>query len=320
MKALQCPSCGAPLEPVAGSVFATCDFCGATAAPTQHFKSPRPAHPAPQVSVQVVDLSRHRLKPRQLFGCALAVFLLVAGIAVFVFVRAQGIQRSIRERIDTAQRIRVSPDFRVTREEVALPVARLAEASFTGRHVIAATPPPGGFAAFEPVAGLPWALAIAQVWSRDAKLERLDVDRVRPDGTVNVTDDPEAGVMYRFVSPSRLQALRERMNLEKSPRGDQEFWVEIEEGKVYAYELQSLSALVHDDDAAELAQKTWPKSLPLTTIVPALAKRRDVPAVPFFEGYLIWLEDEGWCWYISTLSGSPNIPRVRARDGRVWPY
>ena len=42
--------------------------------------------------------------------------------------------------------------------------------------------------------------------------------------------------------------------------------------------------------------------------------------MPFFQGYLIRLEDEGWCWYISTLSGSPDIPRVRARDGRAWPY
>lgn len=31
-------------------------------------------------------------------------------------------------------------------------------------------------------------------------------------------------------------------------------------------------------------------------------------------------EDEGWCWYLSTLSGQPNIPRFRARDGRMWPY
>jgi hypothetical protein len=158
------------------------------------------------------------------------------------------------------------------------------------------------------------------VWSRDAKIERVDVERLRPDGTLNVQDDPEAEVTYRFVSPSRFEALREKMNLEKNPRGDQEFWVEIQGGRVYAYELQTLSQLASDDDAQEIAALTWPKSLPLTQILPALAKRKGFPAVPFFQGYLIRLEDEGWCWYLSTLSGSPNIPRVRARDGRAWPY
>jgi hypothetical protein len=322
MKSVKCPSCGAPLEVEDDSVFMTCSFCGATAAPTQHFQAPRPA---PHVQVRVIDLSRRpRLKPAQAFGCALAVFLLVAGTAAFVFVRAQRIQRSVRDSIASTQRglsksTQQAP-FGARREEAAIPVARLAEPSFTGEHRLAASPPPTPFGAFEPVAGLPWALSIAQVWSRDAKLERIDVDRVRPDGTVNVADDPEAEVTYRFVSPSRFQQLRERMNLEKNPRGDQEFWVEVEKGQVLGYELQTLSQLAHDDDAQEIAALTWPKSLPLTTIVPALAKRRDVPAVPFFEGYLIRLEDEGWCWYISTLSGSPNIPRVRARDGRVWPY
>jgi hypothetical protein len=322
MKSVQCPSCGAPLEIEEGSVFMTCSFCGVTAAPTQHFKSPRPA---PQVQVQVVDLSRRRrATPAQAFGCGLAVFLLIAGTAAFVFVRAQGIQRSVRESIAATQRglskaTNTTP-FGVHREEAAIPVARLAEPAFTGKHLLAATAPPTPLGAFEPVASLPWALSIAQVWSRDAKLERVDVDRVRPDGTLNVQDDPDAEVTYRFVSPSRFQTLRERMNLEKNPRGDQEFWVEVEQGKVYGYELQTLSQLADDDDAQEIAALTWPKSLPLTTIVPALARRKDVPAVPFFEGYLIRLEDEGWCWYISTLSGSPNIPRVRARDGRAWPY
>jgi hypothetical protein len=328
MKSVKCPSCGAPLDVEEGSVFMTCSFCGATAAPTQHFKTPRPA---PQAPVQVIDLSSYRkggkgvrATPARAAGCGLAVFLLIAGIGAFVFVRAQGIQRSVRESIAATQRglskATNTPTFGARREETAIPVARLAEPAFTGKHLLAASAPPTRFGTFEPVASLPWALSIAQVWSRDAKLERVDVDRVRPDGTLNVEDDPEAEVTYRFVSPSRFEALRERMNLEKNPRGDQEFWVEIESGKVYAYELQTLSQLASDDDAQEIAALTWPKSLPLTEIVPAIAKRKGVPAVPFFEGYLIRLEDEGWCWYISTLSGSPNIPRVRARDGRAWPY
>lgn len=320
MKSLKCPSCGAPLdapEGEAASAFFACSFCGATVAPTQQVRAVRPV---PQVSVEVVEFPRRRrLTPAQSLGCTFAVLSLVAAIGGFVFVRARGIERSVRESISVATRnLPTATTFR--REEAALPVARLAEPGFTGKHELAATAPPTGLGAFEPVASLPWALAIAQVWSRDAKIQRIDVDRLRPDGTLNVQDDPEAEVTYRFVSPARFMALRERMNLEKNPRGDQEFWVEVSGGKVYGYELQTLSQLADDDDAQEIAALTWPKSLPLTQILPALAKRKGFPAVPFFEGYLIRLEDEGWCWYLSTLSGSPNIPRVRARDGRVWPY
>ncbi|MFN7942371.1 MAG: hypothetical protein U0X73_12295 [Thermoanaerobaculia bacterium] len=42
--------------------------------------------------------------------------------------------------------------------------------------------------------------------------------------------------------------------------------------------------------------------------------------MPFYKAYVIHLEDEGWCWYLSTLSGAPDIPRLRPRDGRFYPY
>lgn len=314
MKTLTCPSCGAPLEVEEGRLYFDCSFCGATVAPTQHLKGIRPAPGGPIASGR-------RLTAAQSIGCFALVFVLVGGIGIFVYARALRAQKAIREAIatTTGDLARATNGTR-RQDELALPLTRLAEPSFTGRHLLAATAPPGGFGAFEPVAALPWALTIAQAWSRDARIQRIDVDRVRPDGTMNVADDPEAEVTYRFVSPARFAALRERMNLEKNPRGDQELWVEVEGGKVYVYELQTLSQLADDDDAQEIAALTWPKSLPLTEIVPALASRKGVPAVPFFEGYLIRLDDEGWCWYISTLSGSPSLPRVRARDGRAWPY
>ena len=37
-------------------------------------------------------------------------------------------------------------------------------------------------------------------------------------------------------------------------------------------------------------------------------------------GYLIHLPREGWVWYFRAVSGSTGYPRVRARDGRVYPY
>jgi hypothetical protein len=47
---------------------------------------------------------------------------------------------------------------------------------------------------------------------------------------------------------------------------------------------------------------------------------RKLPSKPFYKGYLIHLEREGWVWYLSTLSGDDSIPRRRARDARFYPY
>jgi hypothetical protein len=58
--------------------------------------------------------------------------------------------------------------------------------------------------------------------------------------------------------------------------------------------------------------------LPLTTLVPAL-QRVERYRAPFLKGYLIHLDDEGWVWYFSPLSGE-SLPRVRASDGKPWPY
>lgn len=318
MQSLNCPSCGAPLEVEAGQTYFACEFCGATVAPTQQVRGVRAA---PAVTIDVSSFGRRRPTTAASIGCTLAVLAMVGGIGLYIYVRARGIERSVRQSLQAVtQTLPKSFPTSIRLEESELPIARLAEPGFTGEHRLAAAPPPVPFAAFEPVAALPWALTIAQVWSRDAKLERLDVDRVRPDGTLNLVDDPDAEALYRFISPSRLEALRERMNLEKYPRGDQEFWVRVKGGAVYGYELQTLSQMLRDEDVQEVAALTWPKSLPLTDLLPALSRRRGFPSVPFFEGYLIRIEGEGWCWYLSTLSGSPDIPRVRARDGRVWPY
>jgi hypothetical protein len=51
----------------------------------------------------------------------------------------------------------------------------------------------------------------------------------------------------------------------------------------------------------------------------ARARRGGHPPAPFLKGYLIHLDDEGWVWYLSKLGGE-SLPRVRAGDGRVWPY
>ena len=47
---------------------------------------------------------------------------------------------------------------------------------------VATTPPEGGYADFDPVASLPWAMAIGRAWALDAVLTRIDVGRVSATG------------------------------------------------------------------------------------------------------------------------------------------
>lgn len=195
----------------------------------------------------------------------------------------------------------------------ALRVSDLAAAP-PGSHVLDVAPPAGGYGAMDPVAQVPWALAIAQGWAEDARLERVDAERVRPDGTVNAADDPQGAVWYRFMSPAHLRDLRERATTSTRAEGVSEIQVRVSEGRPRVLLLQTRAASVRRREAAP----PHPSVLPLTRLVPGL--QRDVRyAAPFLTGYLVHIEDEGWVWYLSPLSGD-SLPRVRATDARPWPY
>ncbi len=99
-----------------------------------------------------------------------------------------------------------------------------------GFHPLNVTPPPSGYASLDAVAALPWAVTIAQAWANDARLERIDVERLHPDGLLNVADDEEAHVTYRFVSPNRMSDLRRRADLSANAEVQTEFWVRVQNG------------------------------------------------------------------------------------------
>lgn len=176
---------------------------------------------------------------------------------------------------------------------------------------LAVSPPPTALAAFDPAASLPWALAIAQGWQRDVRLERIDAERVRPDGTLDLAGDPEAEVLYRFWSPSRIEEFRRQADLNRDAKVTCEFWLQVEKGAVTARVLDGKP----DDDPLP----PFPEIPPLTATFATLGAKPDFPRKPFFDGYLLHLPDEGWVWYLQTLSGE-SLSRVRARDGRQYPY
>jgi len=313
MKSLKCPNCGGPIELGDDEVRTACPYCGGSLERTTALpRGVEVAGPALRI-----DVRRGVRTVRQVLGCTLAVVVGIVAVGAFVAWRAARIGGEVARSVADAGRRGVAESRRAADEP--LPLERLSDASFSGRHRIAAAPPPGGLAAFEAAGSLPWALAIAQRWAPDAQPLRIDVERLHPDGTLNVADDPHAEVSYRFVSRQRVAAFRELANANPEARGDFELWVSIEQGAIFAYEISTLPqvAAMH---YGELERLDFPKSLPLPEILEKNRRRPELPGVPFFNAYLIRLEDEGWCWYLSTLSGQPNIPRFRARDGRMWPY
>lgn len=184
----------------------------------------------------------------------------------------------------------------------------------SGSHALDVAPPTQGYGAVDPVAQIPWALAIAQGWAEDARLERVDVERLRPDGTANVADDPQGSLGYRFLSPSRIADLRSRARTSAAAEAVTELHIRVSNGKPRVLFLPTRAAAMRPRGNAP----PHPSVLPAVTLVPRL-QRDSRYAAPFLSGYLVHLEDEGWVWYLAPLSGD-SVPRVRATDGRAWPY
>jgi hypothetical protein len=67
-------------------------------------------------------------------------------------------------------------------------------------------PPPGGYAALEPMKALPWILGVAQAWRKDAVLVEARWLHLRPDGTLDLAQDDGARISYVFVAPTNRQA------------------------------------------------------------------------------------------------------------------
>ncbi len=182
-----------------------------------------------------------------------------------------------------------------------------------GYHALRAAAPAGGYGAVDPTAALSWALAIAQAWEDDARLERIDVVRLRPDGTVNAADDEQSSVTYRFHSPARRRALREQSRTLSSAQSATGLWVRVKSGRPDVY------VDVRGASGAAGTAPPHPDAMRVASLVNVPAVQRALKGAPFLDGYMIHLEGEGWVWYFRALDGE-SLPRVRASDGAVWPY
>lgn len=297
MQARRCQGCAAPLPEGAAGEPVRCPFCG--------LLHETAAASVPHVQVHRLHVGRSNRMPRWAFGIVAVILIATFApmlVGAFIAWRASSVA------LDTVRTV-----LPVSTPRASRTTAQLKDLP-GGYHALQVAPPAGGYGAVDAVAALPWALAIAQAWQADAGLERIDVNRLRPDGTVNVQDDGDASLTYRFVSPAAAKALREQARLRASAESVVELWVRVKSGAPQVYANASTVSALDDD-----APPPHPEAEPLVRLLARPAVQSLRSDLPYLNGYLIHIGDEGWVWYLSSLANESK-PRVRARDGAVWPY
>ncbi len=196
----------------------------------------------------------------------------------------------------------------------AIPPAGLHSRPDTGWHLLDVPAPAGEWATFDPVANVEWAQSIARGWNADAVLTRVHVARLAASGTVNLADGREEQAAYQFVSPARIAEWSER-----AARG--------ESGARVGYELMVVVArrmvegmvtfgrpLTRDVPADAVV------SLPLAALLEGAMANRKFQESSYYDVDLLHHARDGWVWYVQARGQLEASPRVRARDGAVYPY
>lgn len=291
----RCSGCGAALgDPTDDDLTIVCRFCG-----LRHDINDLAGDATPVV-VQVGG-------PRR--GASKAVLAIV--LAVVLVPTAVGLYVAYRTTTEVTTRVRETTDAvrqRVADRNRPLALTELDTLTEYAWKVVDTAPPPGGFASFDPVASLPWAMSIAHAWAPDAVLTRIDVGRVSSTGVVDLSGDTPSG--YRFHSPARL--LRWKQETDGGTKST------TASGMMLQVQGTAVRVLM-ETNAREEPATPAPASLRLADLLTKARTGRGFSDRPFYAGYMIFLPREGWAWYFRAPSGD-SFPRVRAKDGRVYPY
>jgi hypothetical protein len=273
----------------------TCRFCGLAHDSTTVF-------PAIQATV-VVGARPGRRVNRAVLAIVLIVVALIAVTALVPAIVGVWVAKSALERVAPGAAARLGEPKR------ALAPGELATLTKDGGwKVLATDPPAGGFTDFDPVASLPWALAIGRAWASDAVVTRVDIGRVAATGAIDLSGEHSSG--YRFASPGRHRQWINETDAGGRPVTATGLMVQLTGTEV--------RALPYEERFEPGAPP--PVSLPLAEILERARRNPEFADKPYYSGYLIHLPREGWVWYFRGLGTPSGFPRVRARDGRTYPY
>ena len=291
----RCSGCGAALgDPTDDDLTIVCRFCG-----LRHDINDLAGEATPIV---VQAGAPRRGASRAVLVIVLAVVLVPTAVGLYIAYRATNeVTTRVRETTAVVQQ-------RVADRNRPLALSELGTLTEYAWKAVDTAPPPGGVASFDPVASLPWAMSIAQAWARDAVLTRIDVGRVSSTGVVDLTGDTPSG--YRFHSPARL--LRWKQETDGGTKST------TASGMMLQVQGTTVRVLM-ETNAREEPATPAPASLRMPDLLTKARTARGFSDRPFYAAYMIFLPREGWAWYFRAPSGD-SFPRVRARDGRVYPY
>jgi LSD1 subclass zinc finger protein len=294
VKALTCVSCGASLDAPSDQPEIRCSYCGTVNEPTTRRPPPPLADEAAPVRV-----------PLRTLGLTFGAIMLVPALGALLGIGAA--VYGVWTAFHVASAVSHPPSIPRLR---ALRADDLRSLHESGRKVLSVDGPSGGFNAVDPVDSLPWATAIARAWAADSRLDRIDASHVRPDGTVDASSGENTEVLYRFSSPSRVSSYWREADASGRRECECEFWVVAHQGQTF---VQLITARPSQDKPS-----ASPAVLSLRQVFARTRGR--LGDKPFYNAYMIPSGGDGWVWYLSSLSGRDDIPRVRAADARVYPW
>ena len=303
MSARRCAGCGGPLPqtPVETRQI-TCSFCGIV-----NDLAPSAAPQPFVVNVDIGDVGKVASSVSRTITwiVLLSVAAVLIGVGVVLFVALRPARDAIQTATGQAKRI-------AARQQTIEP-RELETAGESGWREVKAAAPVGEWNGFDPVANLEWATALARGWAPDARLTRIDLTRVSAAGTLDLAAGADDVAGYRFVSPAKVEEWNRIADTQASARVGYELMIKAAQRKVTAY-------LNRGRPSSRDLPPPQVDALRLGEAIMAAKRGRGFVEYPFYNAYMVYLEREGWVWYLQSLSQREALPRVRARDGAVYPY
>lgn len=302
--ARRCAGCGGPLPQTPPSQRQiACPFCGIVNDLTH---APEPQQVTINVDVGDVGKVAASIGRKIKLAVIIGVFIAAGVVAWGLLQAVKPARQAIATFTEEAKKI----DER-NRPIEPVELAKVSERG--GWREIKAPAPASAWNAFDPVANISWATAIARAWQPDARLERIDVSRASLAGTLDLEGEGENLAGYRFLSPAKID--------EWARIADREANAGVPYGMMLNIAKRKVIALVHHGRPP--SRDLPPEALetrPLGELIATAIRGGKFAEFPFYNGYVIHLEREGWVWYLQSLSRRDSLPRVRARDGATYPY